>query len=92
MEKKLPKTAWEKGKSGNPHGRPKKGTALSDVLRERADAAKLADALLKIAYTGDVAAIKAVYDRLEGRAKEAIDLNMSGELDAKLTAILGGRK
>ncbi|GHU43839.1 hypothetical protein FACS1894190_14700 [Spirochaetia bacterium] len=55
-------------KKGDPRcwrkGRPKKGTALSDILR----------------------------DRVDGKARESIELNTGYELDAKLTAILGSRK
>jgi hypothetical protein len=76
----------------NRKGRPRKEASLTEILRERADPVKLSDALLTVAYTGYTAAIKAVFDRIDGRPRETIELNSGGELDAKLTAILGGRK
>jgi formylmethanofuran dehydrogenase subunit B len=88
MANKNPVTMWKKGEpSPNPAGRPKSGTALSDILRERVDAAKLADALLNVAYAGDVPAIKATLDRLEGRPRETVEV--SGHIDnsAKIAEI-----
>jgi hypothetical protein len=93
MANKKPVTAWKKGiASPNPAGRPPKTIALSEKLRERVDPVKLADALLTAAYSGDVAALKAVFDRLEWRPRECIDLNTGGELETKLIAILGGSR
>jgi len=75
--------AWAKGKSGNPNGRPPKGRTVTDALRafaekegknkqEAKDA--LAEVLWKLALAGDVAAIKYIYDRLDGRPKETHEI------------------
>jgi hypothetical protein len=55
-----------------------KGAALSKRLQARLEERKLwddmADALLEKALTGDIAAIKEVFDRIDGKAKQAIDI------------------
>jgi hypothetical protein len=37
MSNKNPVTKWEKGQSGNPNGRPKKGTTFTDIIKEYMD-------------------------------------------------------
>jgi hypothetical protein len=86
---------FEKGKSGNPHGRPKKENSLTMMLEElgnledvtyngekisraRAMAEKLwARALVE----NDIQAIKYIYDRIDGKAKETIDMDIDGKLE-----------
>ena len=65
--------AWEKGQSGNPTGRPKKGQTLTDALEAAIDKETLAKALLDLVADGNIAAIKYAYDRIDGRPKETIE-------------------
>ena len=67
--------AWQKGmKSPNPGGRPKRGTGLTDLLREigqqtkdgRKRAALLAERVWDEALKGEQWACRLIYDRLEG--------------------------
>src|SRR5262249_55634659 len=78
--------AWKPGQSGNPAGRPKSRT-LSEHLRDRlkeqfpsrSDATygrMVAEALVDRAINGDVMAIREVYDRVEGKPKQTIDVNV----------------
>lgn len=78
--------SWKKGQSGNPKGAPKKAWRWAEVIRtvaERMDKngkeykVAIAEALLKEALKGNVAAIKEIGDRLDGKAKQAIE--MTGE-------------
>ncbi len=77
---------FPKGTTGNPSGRPKL-TRLTVALREqiteqlqnapeRTIAEAIARKLIKLALDGDIAAIREVFDRTEGKPKQAIDLDM----------------
>jgi hypothetical protein len=61
---------WQKGQSGNPSGRPKQ--LITDRLRARgeADWAKLEKKLWSMALAGELAAIREIYDRVEGRVPQ----------------------
>lgn len=74
---------WEAGQSGNPAGRPKKGNAFTDLLREAGEQAeadgvskkeKLTTILWAKALEGDMAAIKYLYDRVDGSPKATQEL------------------
>jgi hypothetical protein len=77
---------WKPGQSGNPRGRPKTRT-LSEELRARlkeqypgrSDATygqMLAHKLVDLAIDGEIAAIREVFDRTEGKPKQVVDVNV----------------
>jgi hypothetical protein len=69
---------WKPGQSGNPAGRPPKGEALTDILKEKVDKHAIAEKLIEVAMDkGDLAALKYIYDRIDGRPKETIDASIS---------------
>ncbi len=82
---------FQKGQSGNPKGRPKKGMSWSDVLKEMADEEIEGDAnvktkmqiiasrLWKKANEGDLKAIEMLMDRIDGKAKQSVDHTTNGE-------------
>lgn len=75
---------WKPGVSGNPGGKPK-GTVqirtllqhrlLKAVSREDREKAgkKIVNELVRLACQGDITAIKEVFDRLEGKAKQSTE-------------------
>lgn len=65
------------GHSGNPSGRPPKESALTDILKAKIDKDELAELLIGRARGGDLAALKYIYDRVDGRPKETIDATIS---------------
>jgi hypothetical protein len=77
---------WKPGQSGNPRGRPKTRT-LSEELRARlkeqypgrSDATygrMVAHKLVDLAIDGEIAAIREVFDRTEGKPKQVVDVNV----------------
>lgn len=74
-------TKWKPGQSGNPNGRPPKEQSLTDILRSKVDAEEMAELMIGLAREGDLAAIKAVYDRVDGKPRESVDMNHSGDVN-----------
>lgn len=76
---------FKPGQSGNPRGRPRRGKTLTEsvkrVLREPHTEGKtkgeaLADVLVELALDEkSIPAIKEIFDRLEGRAPQALELS-----------------
>ncbi len=86
-------TQFKRGNNANPNGRPKKGTAITDVLRKYADLKvtdlsgdsmtrkeALAKTLWGAALEGDLVAVKYVYDRIDGKPRESVDIDQHTEL------------
>jgi hypothetical protein len=83
-----PGRRWQRGQSGNPASRPPLGLTLAEHLRvelERINgedglttrAHELARVLVDLALTGDVAAIRTVLERVDGRVTEPIAVSGS---------------
>jgi hypothetical protein len=70
---------WRSGQSGNPKGRPPKGVSLTEILRAKLDQVDatgrnvrelLVDRLATIALSGDLDAIRVIYDRTDGKVPD----------------------
>jgi hypothetical protein len=76
---------FQPGQSGNPAGRPRQ--VATKLLREMAATAevdggetrlrRIVDRLLVKAESGDLDAIKIVFDRLEGRPRQSVTLDLN---------------
>ncbi len=87
QSKYTPSTAWPAGVSGNPNGRPKKGFSLTDGMRsflsckdpreKKARKDLLVEQTYKQAMRGDIAAIKMIFNYLEGMPKQSMDMALT---------------
>ena len=85
QSKKGGDTKFKPGQSGNPNGRPKKGTSLTEILRELGEVPPgktgkprkevIAEKLWRLALSGDKFALRYVYDRLDGKPKETKEIS-----------------
>ena len=64
---------FKKGVVSNPNGRPKSGESMTDVLKSMVDKDEIAAKLIQIAKKGNFAALKYVYDRIDGMPKQAVE-------------------
>ena len=79
-----PRTRFNKGKSGNPSGRPKGLVSLAELLRRRLKTSPpgerknyaefLVGKLLSMALQGDIQAIKLIWNYTEGMPKSLIEI------------------
>jgi hypothetical protein len=80
---------FERGKSGNPAGRPR-SALLTDALRkqlsESGDLERIASSLISKAKKGDMEATKIIFDRLEGKPKQFIEADLNVSQDWKTYA------
>jgi hypothetical protein len=89
--------AFVKGDSRiNRKGRPRKGKSLTEILEKALRSEKnykaLADILIEMALKDrNITAIRYIYDRIDGKPKETVELE-NGALDIKLLEIMNDGK
>jgi hypothetical protein len=81
---------FQKGVSGNPKGRPRKGRSLSEALEEvlkkkgpdgKPNYKALSEKLVQLAKAGDTVALKYIFDRVEGRPTETAKIAVNETID-----------
>ena len=75
---------WVKGQSGNPKGGPRKNKALSEELRallqrqapgsKHTNLKELVAKLVRMALKGDKDCLRYIFDRLEGRPAQSMEI------------------
>ena len=86
------KTSWKPGQSGNPKGGPKKGYSITDWFKEflsanPEDRERIAKAIVDKAVKGDTAAIKLIWNYMDGLPKQSTDITSKDEKIENLVII-----
>ncbi len=88
--------SWKKGQSGNPKGRPKKADCLTSLLKEEIEKVDPRDrhkrtyreliviATMRLAMKGNAAALREVWDRMDGKVKDEVEMKGSVDLVQRL--------
>jgi hypothetical protein len=91
---------WKKGQSGNPAGRPKKADSLTSLLKDEMERIDPSDAegrtwnerivlaTLRLAEQGVPAALKEVWERIEGKVRQdiGVDVEVNAEMHRTIVA------
>ena len=82
-------TSYKPGKSGNPNGRPKKDCSLTELMREhlynipegekKTNRQSFIEKTYTMAMKGDIAALKLIWQYIDGMPKQSIDHTSAGE-------------
>lgn len=72
----------------NPKGRPKLGTAVTDLLREKLPASEFATIVAEQVRKGNESIIKHVYDRLEGKVPDKHELTGEDGKDLSIEVVI----
>lgn len=76
---------FKPGQSGNPGGRPKRGWSWGDLLQKaleleakdgRPQKEHVAEMMVEKALKGDARAFEVIADRMEGKPKQSVDMNI----------------
>jgi hypothetical protein len=62
----ITKTSWQRGRSGNPRGRPRSGEELGTLLRQMVDRRRFAEKLCELCYAGDIQAMRLLLSYTDG--------------------------
>lgn len=84
MAHKAPRTAWKKGQSGNPKGRPPKGYSITEwfkqMLKSNPDVKEaIGKSITEKAVAGDTAAQKLIWQYMDGLPTQPVDHTTGGQ-------------
>ena len=63
---------------------------MTDILETLVDKKEIGEKLIELAKAGDLPALKYIYDRIDGRPKESVDIAHSGGTNMIYDPVLDG--